>query len=149
MKIIKDAIRSILSVIPNKIIGSAIAEILSKNFFQKRLLTRMFEGALDLEITDDSCVLLENDKWVRLKELIKYPFIELAIEKVSISWPGFLSSQFIVLFVYNLYQARNCRRHGGCKCSQRKTFPVAYIKGARGQSAHPAAIESTHSWQKY
>jgi len=79
--VIQDTLRWILSVIPNKIIGSAIAEILSKNFFQKRLLTRMFEGALDLEITDDSCVLLENDKWVRLKELIKYPFIELAIEK--------------------------------------------------------------------
>ena len=102
LKIIQDTLRWILSVIPNKIIGSAIAEILSKNFFQKRLLTRMFEGALDLEITDDSCVLLENDKWVRIKELIKYPFIDLAIEKVSISWLLFLTSQFIVLLVFCL-----------------------------------------------
>lgn len=42
----------------------------------------MFEEALDLEITDNTSILLENDKWIRIKELIKYPFIKLAIEKV-------------------------------------------------------------------
>ena len=85
----------ILSKVPNSVIGSAIAEILSKNFFQKKLLTRMFESALDLEITDDSCILLENDKWVRIKELIKYPFIKLAIEKVCV----FLGNGLISVFL--------------------------------------------------
>lgn len=55
----------------------------------------MFENALDLEITDDSCILLENDKWVRIKELIKYPFIKLAIEKVCV----FLGNGLISVFL--------------------------------------------------
>ncbi len=43
----------------------------------------MFENALDLDITEAACILLEDGNWVRIKELMKYPFIKLAVNKVN------------------------------------------------------------------
>eukprot|EP00794_Sanderia_malayensis_P000598 gene597-1259_t len=81
--VIQDSIKWMLSVLPNSI-GSTIAEILSKGFFQKRLLRTMFETALDQD-PDDAIILCENGKWVRISELMKYPFIKLAIKKYGSS----------------------------------------------------------------
>ena len=94
---IQNGLRSFLSILPNKIFGSAIAEILGKIFFQKKLLTNMFESALDLEVTRDTCILLNDGEWVRIEELIKFPLIKLALEKVCFL-QLFYRGSFLLLF---------------------------------------------------
>ena len=43
----------------------------------------MLEQAYDNKLTGEECILLENDKWVRLKEIFNYRFIKEAIHKVQ------------------------------------------------------------------
>eukprot|EP00794_Sanderia_malayensis_P000593 gene593-1255_t len=82
--VLQDAIKWMLSVLPKDSIGSTIAEVLSKDYFQKGFLRTLFEGALDQD-PDDAVILCEDGKWVRISELMKYPFIKLAIKKYDSS----------------------------------------------------------------
>ena len=67
----------------DRYLGSFIVELLAKPALQKRLTEYLIERGLKRDINEEECILLEEGKWIRMSNLIKYKYIQRAIEKVA------------------------------------------------------------------
>ena len=63
--------------------GSFVVEMLAKAPLQKRFTKTLIEQALRRDANDDEATLLEEGKWIKMSNLLKYRYIQRAIEKVK------------------------------------------------------------------
>ena len=64
-------------------LGSFVVEMLSKAPLQRRLTESMIERALSRDVNKDEYILLEGGKWIKMSNLLKYRYIQRAINKVN------------------------------------------------------------------
>ena len=62
--------------------GSFVVEMLAKAPLQKRFTKTLIEQSLRRDVNDDEGILLEKGTWIRMSNLIKYRYIQRAIDKV-------------------------------------------------------------------
>ena len=63
-------------------LGSFTVEMLAKAPLQKRFTESMIEAALGRDVDDDEYILLEEGKWIKMSNVLKYRYIQRAISKV-------------------------------------------------------------------
>lgn len=63
---------------------SFVVEMLSKASLQRRLTESLIERALSRDVNKDEYILLEEGKWIKMSNLLKYRYIQRAINKVNI-----------------------------------------------------------------
>ena len=63
--------------------GSFVVEMLAKGPLQKRFTETLIEQALGRDVNDDEYILLEEGKWIKMSNLLKYRYIQRAINKVK------------------------------------------------------------------
>lgn len=64
-------------------LGSFVVEMLAKAPLQKKFTESMIERGLGRDVNDDEYILLEEGKWIKMSNVIKYWYIKRAIEKVE------------------------------------------------------------------
>ena len=82
-------------------LGSFVIEMLSKPSLQRRLTESMIERALSRDVNEDEYILLEEGKWIKMSNLLRYRYIQRAINKVNksimtreINWEGRFDFQY-------------------------------------------------------
>lgn len=64
-------------------LGSFVVEMLAKAPLQKKFTESMIERGLGRDVNADEYILLEEGKWIKMSNLLKYRYIKRAIEKVA------------------------------------------------------------------
>lgn len=65
-------------------LASFVVEMLAKAPLQKKFTESMIERGLGRDANGDEYILLEEGKWIKMSNLLKYPYIKRAIEKVEL-----------------------------------------------------------------
>ena len=89
-QILQNILRWFLDTLPADVVGSTIVEILGSRKFQRKLCETMLEQAFDKDLTGEECILLGDDKWVRVREIFNFKFIKEAISRVLFCFGSFL-----------------------------------------------------------
>ena len=64
-------------------LGSFVVEMLAKASLQRRLTESLIHRALSRDLNKDEYILLEEGKWIKMSNLLKYRYIQRAINKVN------------------------------------------------------------------
>ena len=64
-------------------LGSFVVEMLAKAPLQKKFTEALIERSLGRDVNDDEYILLEDGRWIKMSNLLKYRYIKRAIEKVQ------------------------------------------------------------------
>ncbi|XP_078381781.1 uncharacterized protein LOC144664495 isoform X2 [Oculina patagonica] len=67
-------------------LGSFVVEMLAKAPLQRKFTESMIERGLDRDVNDDEYILLEEGKWIKVSNLLKYRYIKRAIDKFGSSY---------------------------------------------------------------
>ena len=71
-------------------------EMLASPMIQEQFTKSLIHKALGREFSEDDYIRLSEDKWIKMENVIKYPYFKRAIEKVV---RGF---QYMCLWPHNL-----------------------------------------------
>lgn len=63
---------------------SFIMEMLAEPFVQEKFSKSMIERALDRSISEDEYIRLDENKEIKMANLLKYPFFRRAIDEVTV-----------------------------------------------------------------
>lgn len=88
-ELLKKIALKILRAIP-KHLENNVMDAFLKNGHEKKLLGRIFEGALeigDLKKMEDAIIRVSEVKWIRLKTLLDYPVLRLLVAQVHLYIP--------------------------------------------------------------
>ena len=73
----------LLGMIPWTTVKSMIMRTLSRPWMQERFTKRLIQRALGRNVSEDEYILLDDGKWIKMANVLKYPYFKRAIKKVT------------------------------------------------------------------
>ncbi|XP_022797350.1 uncharacterized protein LOC111335634 [Stylophora pistillata] len=84
-EVLRDVTKALMQMVDGRL-GSAVVQMLAKGPLQKRFTETMIERGVGRDVNKNECILLQEGKWIKMENFLKYRYFKRAIDKFGSSY---------------------------------------------------------------